>query len=315
MTTDEPITPPTFVRVPVTQEDCRLMAFSRIVGSLIEWDTPSAIVPPRVRDAETLWPPLGTPGANLNAQGMTEARCVVQFYYGRTIDEKLDALHHLASICTLKAGTRFWSPKPGVRFVGASTAKQDWENCDPNLPFLQRVATRGWFTIHLPAQIEKYAPQYITKRELLELARMRDKDLLHVCSAVVHDMFDASEYARRHELRCSTITEADEEKRAPEPAFAPDYAGAVHALVTDRDLRAALTPRVARTLELVLRRLAAGVDAENVIASVARDIHRDERTVTRHLAKSKVASGASMVGKVLAGFLLPDETTVSKYVN
>jgi predicted transcriptional regulator len=71
-----------------------------------------------------------------------------------------------------------------------------------------------------------------------------------------------------------------------------DFAAAVRALVIDRKLRAALNPRVRLTLELVLRKLAAGVDADTIISTVANDIHRNERTVRRHLAQSRKAASA-----------------------
>ena len=208
-------------------------------------------------------------------------------------------------------------------------ASQDWENCDPNLPYLRKDATRTWFTIHLLEHIDRYSPRHITKRELLELARLRDKDLLHVCHALVCDMFNEAQKERLHEISSSTLWEEngqefywdDQREIAAQPSatpsFKPDYAGAVEMLVKDKRLRDALSPRVCRTLEMVFRKLAAGVDASEVIPAVAGDINRDERTVRRHLSTSRktandLASASSKVMNILAGHVLPDSRTVAR---
>ena len=290
---------------------------------------PPVSFPPEVREADELWPLPGTPEPDLHARGMTEARCVVQFFHARTTDEKLDALKHLANICVMKAGGGYWSPRPYLRFTDASTASQDWENCDPNLPYLRKEATRTWFTIHLLEHIDRYSPRHVTKRELLELARLRDKDLLHVCHAVVCDMFNESAKQQRNEVGYSSLWEEDGQEfywddqreiavqpSAP-PSFKPDYAGAVEMLVKDKKLRDALSPRVCRTLEMVFRKLAAGVDASEVIPAVAGDIRRNERTVRRHLSTSRktandLASDSSKVMNILAGHVLPDSRTVAR---
>jgi hypothetical protein len=278
---------------------------------------------PEVRQADELWPLPGTPQPNLAARGMTEARCVIQYFHGRTTDLKLDGLLHLANICTKKAGGGYWTPQPYLKFTGARTANQDWENCDPGVPYLHKVATRRWFTLALPEHIDRYAPWHVTKRELLELARMRDKDLLHVCHALVCDMFNASQKERRHEIETTTLSEEDglelywDDKReiavqpSAAPPFKPDYQGAVEMLVKDKELRDALPPRVCRTLEMTFRKLAAGVDAAEVVRAVAEDIRRDERTVRRHFTTSRKAanntgSGTSAIMNILAGHVLPD---------
>lgn len=284
---------------------------------------PAVMFPPEVREADELWPPPGTPEPDLNARGMTEARCVVEYFHGATTAKKLDGLVHLANICVKKAGGGYWSPQPYVKFTGAGTASQDWENCDPNLPFLHKVATRRWFTLQLPEHIDRYSPRHITKRELLELARMRDKDLLHVCHALVCDMFNESQKERRHEINTSTLWEEDgqefywDDKReiavqpSATPNFKPDYAGAVEMLVKDKTFRDALSPRVCRTLEMVFRKLAAGVDADDVVPAVAQAINKKERTVRRHFDTSRkaandVGSSTSTVMEILAGHVLPD---------
>jgi hypothetical protein len=272
-----------------------------------------------IRKADELWPPPGTPQPDLNARGMTEARRVFEYFHGRTIDQKLDALKHLANICVIKTGDGYWSPRPNLKFAGAKTENRDWENSDPNRPWLRKDATRGWFTIQLPEHIDRYSPQHVTRRELLELARLRDKNLLHVCHALVCDMFNESQKERLHEINASTLWEKDgqefywDDKRevaiqpTATPTFKPDYAGAVRALVTDKRLRDALKPDVCRTLELLLRKLAAGVAANDAISAVAVDIKRDERTVRRHLTESRTAAcELSMVREILAGFVLPD---------
>jgi hypothetical protein len=279
---------------------------------------------PEVREADELWPLSGTPEPNLHARGMTEARCVVQYFYGPTMDKKLDGLVHLANICVMKAGEGYWNPQPHLKFTGARTANLDWENCDPHSPELRKVATRGWFTIQLPEHLDRYSPRHVTKRELLELARLRDKDLLHVCHALVCDMFNVSQKERLHEIRSSTLWEEDgqdfywDEKNevAVQPSatasFKPDYAGAVEMLVKDKKLRDALSPRVCLTLEMVFRKLAAGVEASDVVPSVARDIRRKERTVRQHLLISRrtannLASVSSKVMDILAGQVLPEK--------
>jgi hypothetical protein len=294
--------------------------------SLPELAAAAILFPPsQVSEADDLWPRRGTPVPDLHAHGMTEARRVIQYFYGRTIDEKLDALKHLANICTIKARNGYWSPKPFVKFEGATTAGQDWENCDPSRPWLRKDATRGWFTTQLPEHIERYSPQHTTRRELLELARLRDPDLLHVCHALVCDLLNESVKQQRHEIGCSAMWEHDgqefywDEKHevavqpSAAPSFRPDYAGAVEMLVKDKKLRAALPVRVCRTLEMVLRKLAAGVDPNAIIPTVAKDINRDERTVRRHLSQSKKAArGSSRVMAALAGLLLPDNLAVAQ---
>src|ERR1700730_9223018 len=107
------------------------MAFSSINFPLV----PPLPLPQFVHLGEPtpdLWPLPGTPQPNLHARGLTEARCVIQFWHGRTTDERLDGLKHLPSICMLKAGEgAYWSPKPYLKFVGARTSQRDWENSDP----------------------------------------------------------------------------------------------------------------------------------------------------------------------------------------
>jgi len=294
--------------------------------SLPEFAPAAILFPPsQVREADELWPRRGTPVPNLHAHGMTEARCVIQYFYGRTIDEKLDALKHLANICTMKARNGYWSPKPFLRFEGARTAGQDWENCDPSRPGLRKDATRGWFTTQLPEHIERYSPHHTTKRELLELARLRDPNLLHVCHALVCDLLNESAKQQRHEISCSALWEHDGQEfywddghgvavqPSATPTFERDYAGAVEMLVKDKKLRAALPVRVCRTLEMVLRKLDAGVDAAEIVPAVAAVIKRDERTVRRHLSQSKKAArGSSRVMAALAGFVLPDNLAAAQ---
>jgi hypothetical protein len=285
-------------------------------------------LPVELGETDALWPAPGAPEPNLYATGMTEARCVVEYFYATTADDRVDALKHLANICGMKVSSAYWSPSPYLRFVDARTSKKDWENCNPRLEFLRKIATRGWFLTQIPQAIEKYSPRYITRRELLELARIRDKNLLHVCRALVCDMFDESARQNRHELSCSSLFESDGSQfywdpdggyvQIPPsvPSFTPDYAGAVHALVTNRDLRESLSPCVLRTLEYVLRKLASGADAEDVLSIVAQDIRRDERTVRRHLAEAnKAAVRSPIVRQILGGFLLPQDAIQSFVVH
>jgi|ERR1700730_13954744 hypothetical protein len=108
----------------------------------------------------------------------------------------------------------FWAPRPYLRFVGAGsqnssrrTARKDWENCD--LYGTNDHATRGWFKTNLPALIEKYSPRHVTRRELLELIRIRDKDLLHVCNALICDLKNAGRDQSLHELNYRTLWSQD----------------------------------------------------------------------------------------------------------
>ncbi|MGD0760177.1 MAG: hypothetical protein ABR921_14840 [Candidatus Sulfotelmatobacter sp.] len=181
----------------------------------------------------------------------------------------------------------------------------------------------------------------MTKRELLGLANIRDKELLHVCHALACDMQDENEKQRRHELNCTTLLHEDGDtfywddnhevaiQPPVPPTFKPDYAGAVAVLVKDKALRAALPVRVCRTLEMVLRKLAAGVDAAEIVPTVAEGIHQNERTVKRHLAAARrtatnMDSSSSKLMAVLASHVLPDrpvnalaesEAMKSPYVN
>jgi hypothetical protein len=142
-------------------------------------------------------------------------------------------------------------------------------------------------------------------------------------------MFNESQKERLHEINTSTLWEEDgqefywDDKReiavqpTAAPTFKPDYAGAVEMLVRDKKLRDVLSPRVCKTLEMVFRKLAAGVDASEVIPAVAEDIHRDERTVRRHFSTSRkaandVGSGTSTVMNILAGHVLPDNRTPAR---
>jgi hypothetical protein len=259
------------------------------------------------------------PAPDLYKRGMTEAREVVRYFYGHTIDERADALKHLANICTIKAGGRYWSPRPYLKFKDQDgRLMRDWENCDPNLPCLRKAATRGWFVTALPERLDRYSPQHITKRELLGLAAIKDKDLLRLCHALACDMSDEGDKQRLHELNCSTLVENDgdfyldgEVEPSATSTFKPDYAGAVEMLVKDKALRAALPRHVCLTLEMVFRKLAAGVDATDIISSVADVIQRDERTVRRDLAKARrtandVGSSSLQLMDVLASRVLPD---------
>jgi hypothetical protein len=269
-----------------------------------------------------IWPLPGMPEPNLYKRGMTEAREVIRFFHGDTTTDKLDALKHLRNICVIKAGGRYWSPRPGLKFVDAPTARQDWENVDSAFPHLRRDATRGWFFTALPERLDCYSPQHITKRELLGLATIRDQELLHVCNTLAFDMFDEGKKQRRHDLGFSTLLaeggdyfcyEDNHEVTQPSaaPTFQPDYAGAVEMLVKDKALRSALPVRVCRTLEMVLRKLAAGVDAAEIVPTVAEGIHQNQRTVKRHLAAvrrtaTNLASSSSQLMDVLASHVLPE---------
>jgi hypothetical protein len=66
---------------------------------------------------------------------------------------------------------------------------------------------------------------------------------------------------------------------------------------------------------MVLRKLAAGVDAAEIVPTVAEGIHRNRRTVERHLAAArrtatKLDSDSSKIMDVLASHVLPDRRAV-----
>jgi hypothetical protein len=282
-----------------------------------------------------LWPLPGTPEPNLHGTGLTEARRVFEFWHGETTDQRLDALKHLANICMLKANRRalaYWQPRPYLKFVDAKTWRKDWENCDPSHPVLKKIATRGWFITSLPEHISKYSPDHVTRRELLELTRIRDANLLHVCNALLFNMLDESAKQATKDLHCTSIWSFGGQdfyfdknidtgvqltsSATMEAEFNPDYAGAVEMLVKDKRLRAALPPRVCRTLELVFRKLDAGISAKGIIREVARDIKRDQRTVRRHLRTARriatdVAHASNRLLRILESFVIPDERSPS----
>lgn len=281
-------------------------------------------------EPDEMWPP-PTPEPDLNRRGLTEARCVFQFFHGRTTDERLDALKHLANICMKKSGTRaYFAPKPYVKFVGAKTSRHDWENCDPYQPVLQKTATRGWFLTALPEHISKYSPTHVTKRELLELARIKDPDLLHVCHALLCDLLNESSKQARHEIHTTRLWEHDgqefyyddKSETAVQPtapnanSFDPDYAGAVETLVKDKKLRSSLPRAVRQTLELVFRKLDSKVHAADIVSQVSEDLGRDERTIRRHLSQAReiandVANESGQLMEVLASFVLPEDKSIA----
>lgn len=245
-----------------------------------------------------VWPPLA-PAPDMSKRGFTEARCVHDLYYGETSDQRLDALKHLISICMKKCGNLFWKPQPALRFVGARTWDKDWENVLPD--GRTRHNTRGWFQIILVAIIDKYSPTYITRRELHELIRLKDPDLLHVCNAAVGDLKnEVTRQMKKPEPHWATIWELDgdsyfwdEKKQIAVPLddhvkpCPPDpvnkFREVLDSFIKDRQLRVAIPERPRRTAELVLRKLAQGVPGERVISEVADDLGKNKRTVKRYL--------------------------------
>lgn len=282
-----------------------------------------------------VWPHPLAPEPDFRARGMTEARCVYMYHYGRTIDENLDALQHLTNICLLKSRRQhaYFNPHPFLRFTGAITAWKDWENTAPDNALLQKQNTRGWFLTNLPDLIDKYSPQHITKRELLELARMRDPSLLHTCHALVRDLQNEGVSAALHEISTSRMWTQDGQEfyfdarrgieiqptrsiTLSEPAK-PEYASAAALLVHDKKLRAALPTKVRQTLELVFRKLDAGWDAEDIIDGVSADLNRNPRTVRRHLKKAReIAADLTTVSgqlmQALARVVIPDSRETSE---
>jgi hypothetical protein len=234
-----------------------------------------------------LWPFAGTPEPDLYKRGLTEARCVVQFYHGETTEERLDGFSHLVNIAMLKRGRSFWSQRPALKYVntgklGYKTAHLDWENYSDGA---DERSTRGWFQTKLPELIDRYAPEFITRRELLELARIQDADLLHVCDALVRDLINEGRRQERRELQTAPPVDSSFSATCvskPEP----NYDDVVQMIVQDKRMRSALPKKTLVVVEAVFRKLAAGVNPENVITDVARDLNRSERTVLRHLERA-----------------------------
>jgi hypothetical protein len=271
--------------------------------------------PIRISEPDELWPLRGTPEPVFSNRGMTEAKCVFQFFHGRTTDEKLDALKHLVNICSLKAnGRAYFSPKPYCKFVGAKTSRRDWENCDPYQPVLQKMATRGWFSTSLPEHISRYSPKHVTRRELLELARIKDKNLLHVCRALLCDLLNEASKQSKHEIHTATLWEHQGQESATcTSSRGPDYASAVAMLLKDKNLRTALPKAIQCTLELVFRKLDSDVEGSAIVGEVAQELGRDKRTIRRHLAEARdIATKGSdtqrQVMAVLASSLLTEDT-------
>jgi len=253
---------------------------------------------------------------------MTEARCVVGYFHGQSTDQRLDDFKHLVNICTVKARGRnaYWSQRPhlkfvrggrmdiGGRWVGGRLA-EDPENYDPYDPILRKINTRYWFMTHLSEHISKYSSEHITRRELLELARMKDQGLLRVCHALVCDMINEGLKAELHELAPDPGT-PPVEVAAP-TSEKPDYDGAVKLLVGNPELRHALPKHVSKTLETLFRKLDAGVGAGEVIGQIAHDRKKHERTIRRHLRQAHlIATGVaapSLLLKLVADFVLPTD--------
>jgi hypothetical protein len=240
---------------------------------------PGAFSPDSLAD---VWPPPG-PEPDLYQRGLTEARCVYEYHHGKTTEERLDGFQHLVNICMLKRGSSFWSPRPAVKYVdrrkgGYRTAHLDWENYGDGF---EKTATRGWFQTRLPELIDRYSKQYITRRELLELIRLRDPDLLHVCNALIADLINESLKQQRQER----VTIPPDSMTCVEKPT-PTYETAVQMIVQDKRVRSVLPKKTLVALEALFRKLAAGVNPKNVIEDVAHDMNRDERTVRRYLERA-----------------------------
>lgn len=277
---------------------------------------PDPNLPTRDDCDSELWPLIGTSETDLRKRGMTEAGCVIQYQYGTT-DERLDALIHLARICKNKVFDKrgFWNPKPGVIFKGTGTeyyawssnvtSKHDWEQSNARQPGVKEKATLGWFRVALVEYLERYSSAYVTRRELLELARIKDWNLLHVCTIVVRDMFNAAEKQNLHEIattslvthdgdtyytdqqREMTVQPSGSDSQTLQIAVQPNYEHAVHELVENKSLRTALPKQVRTTLEYLFRTLESGADAQNIIHIVADKLNRDPRSIRRHLQEAR----------------------------
>jgi hypothetical protein len=221
----------------------------------------------------------------------------------------------------------YWNPRPFLKFVDAHTSRKDWENSDPYVPALQKANTRGWFLTTLPGHIAQYSPQHTTRRELLELARMKDPNLLHVCNALVCDLINEGKTQAKHEIKTTHLWSAGGQEyyfdtrieTAVQPlqsatltaSASPDFASATQLLVKDKRLRSALPKRIRQSLELLFRKLDSGMDARNIISSVAADLNRDQRTVRRHLATARAIAAdlTTVSGQLMATLervIIPD---------
>lgn len=264
----------------------------------------------------------------LAKRSMTGVRCILHYYYGRTLDLRWDAFQHLANICTKMALGRnaAWYQRPFVKFIAPPGQPKDPENYDPNYPSLRKKSTRHFFQTSLGEAIAKYSPEHITKQEFIELARMGDArartrkrlklegeelesleedDLVNVCLALVRDMINLGQKEDRHELEPDPGFRADVAAPTVEK---PDYAGAVQMLVSNLELRQALPRLVSKTLEALFRKLDAGLGAEDAIEAVAQDLKRNEQTVIRNLTEaSNIAAGVDgqdLLLNLLADFVL-----------
>ena len=102
---------------------------------------------------------------------------------------------------------------------------------------------------------------------MLELARLRDEDLCHVCHALVCDLLNEAKKQSLKEIHtegtwthggdsfyfdAKTETAVGLTKSATTASsWNPDYSGAAEMLVKDKRLRAALPKRVRQTLEMI----------------------------------------------------------------
>jgi hypothetical protein len=279
---------------------------------------------------ELAWPPPWSLSEKetdrlLAKQNMTGVRRILDHYYGRTADLRWDAFKHLANICTKRAlgMGAVWYQRPFVRFVAPLGQPKDPENYDPRYPSLRKKSTCHWFQTHIGEAITKYSSEHITKREVMELARMGDArakarakgadlptleedDLVNVCHALVCDMADLGRKESKHELPPDPGVTVDIAAPVSEK---PDYGSAVRMVVSNSVLREALPKLISKTLEAFMRKLDAGLAANEALESVAQDLNRTEQTVRNNLTKAKhIAAGVdapALLLKLMADLVLP----------
>src|SRR5437660_5921968 len=107
-------------RTAISRDACARRLGRRKVASLHSFvpEFPPSILGSFPPDPRTeLWPPAGIPEPNLFQRGLTEARCVFDYYHGATTEEQLDAFVHLVNIALLKRGRSFWVNRPALRYV------------------------------------------------------------------------------------------------------------------------------------------------------------------------------------------------------
>jgi len=144
-----------------------------------------------------LWPQCSII-SDFQKRGYKTAGAVYLFHHAGRHGERMDALNHLVNIGMQKCGggQKYWyTPPYRLRFVNARTAKQDWEN---DLYGAHYTQTRGALRVAIGRLLYDYSPDRVTQRELLELVRIKDKQLCHIVDQAVYDLINEAVANRNH---------------------------------------------------------------------------------------------------------------------